>query len=256
MRRTQLLTAILATVVAAAPFAAPVLAAQQLTLGQVTSGATDGNEPAIFTFTAEAAGVLTVVVRGKNEVDLTITVTDSLGQPLPDGNSDRDLGGDVGAEQAAVVIPGAGDYQVRIGTWGGGGLFDIAAGFVPFPALARAPDPDGLPTAAADLVPGAPIEDQIDPSNGDGWDWFKVTAESAGVITVITEAPEGDLVLEVFAEGEFGEAVNRSDQDMQGVTGNESLTVNAAAGQTFYFKVTPAFETADAIPYRIRAGIM
>ena len=76
------------------------------------------------------------------------------------------------------------------------------------------------------------------------------------MITVITEAPEGDLALEVFEGGNFAEAINRSDQDMQGVAGNESLTIQAAAGQTYYFKVSPVFSSADAIAYRIRVGIM
>jgi len=154
------------------------------------------------------------------------------------------------------VISAPGDYQVRVQTWSGGGRFDIAASWLEFPALGGPADPDGMPTAAAALAPGTPIDDSINPSGGDAWDWFMVTADNAGVITVITEAPEGDLVLEVFNEGAFGEAVNRSDQDMQGVTGNESLTIQAAAGQTFYFKVSPAFDTGETISYRIRAGIM
>jgi hypothetical protein len=155
------------------------------------------------------------------------------------------------------VIPSAGDYRVQILTFGGGGgRFDIAASWLEFADLGGPADPDGMPTAAAALNPGSPIDDSINPSGGDAWDWFKVTAESAGVITVITEAPEGDLVLEVFNDGAFGDPVNRSDQDMQGVVGNESITIQAAAGQTFYFRVSPAFDMGNTITYRIRAGIM
>ena len=43
---------------------------------------------------------------------------------------------------------------------------------------------------------------------------------------------------------------------MQGVAGNESLTIQTAAGQTYYFKVSPVFSSGDAIAYRIRVGIM
>ncbi len=230
---------------------------QQLTLGSVTSAMTGGNDsPAVFAFNAQTAGVLTVVVRGQGDADLVLDVTDSLGQLLPEGNSDQDLNGDSGAEQVAVTIPMAGDYKVEVGAWGAGGPFEIAAGWISYPGLAREPDPDGLPTDATELVPGTPIDDQIDPPSGDLWDWYKITATSAVVITVLTEAPEGDLVIELYFDGEFGDYENRSDQDLGSVTGNESMTVQAEAGQTYYFKIAPAFGSAEAIPYRIRVGTM
>jgi hypothetical protein len=257
MRRTTFLTVTLVTVFVLATTGTVVHAGQQqLRLGSIVEGSVGSSAPSVFTFTAETPGVLTVVVRGKDDADLQIVVTDVVGQELPGGRFDTDLQGNVGAEQGATVIGAAGEYQVQIHTWGGGGRFDIAASWLAFPALGGPADPDGMPTAAAALVPGTPVDDSINPAGGDPWDWFMVTADSAGVITVITEAPAGDLVLEVFNDGAFGEAVNRSDQDMQGVVGNESLTIQAAAGQTFYFKVSPAFDSGEAIPYRIRAGIM
>ena len=230
---------------------------QQLPLGSVITTMTGGNDnPAVFAFNAETAGVLTVVVRGQGDADLLLDVTDSVGQQLPEGHSDQDLSGDSGAEQVVVTIPMAGDYRIEVGAWGAGGPFDIAAGWISYPALVREPDPDGLPTDATELVPGTPIDDQIDPPSGDLWDWYKITATSAVWITVLTEAPEGDLVIELYVDGEFGDYENRSDQDLGGVTGNESMTVQAQAGQTYYFKIAPAFESGQAIPYRIRVGMM
>lgn len=229
----------------------------EITLGSVTSAVTAGNSsPSVFAFSAETAGVLTVVVRGQGDADLLLDVTDSLGQRLPKGRSDQDLNDDGGAEQVVVTIPRAGDYRVEVLAWGAGGPFDIAAGWISFPALGRDPDPDGLPTDATELVPGTPIDDQIDPSSGDLWDWYKITAVDAVVVTVLTEAPEGDLVIELYNDGEFGDYENRSDQDLGGVNGNESMTVQAQAGQTYYFKIAPAFESGQTIPYRIRVGIM
>jgi hypothetical protein len=256
--RLPIPTTVATIAVLALTVAAPARAhAQQaLQLNQIMQGSAGDDAPAVFTFNAETAGVLTVVVRGDGDVDLQLAVADAVGQTLPDGEVDQDLGGDGGAEQAAVVIRAAGDYQVRVSTWFGGGTFDIIAGWISYPTLGGPADPDGMPTAAATLAPGTPIDDSIDPSAGDAWDWFKVTADSAGVITVVTEAPEGDLALEVFGEGSFAEAINRSDQDMQGVAGNESLTIQTAAGQTYYFKVSPVFSSGDAIAYRIRVGIM
>ncbi len=258
MKRTAPLAALATAAVltiahGGAAFAAPQ---QQLTLGSVVEGSVGSSGPTVYQFNAESSGVLTVVVRGKDEADLQIVVTDAVGQQLPDGRIDVDLSGDVGAEQGAIVIRAPGDYQVQVHAWSGGGRFDIAASWLEFDGLGGPADPDGSPMDATELAPGTPIDDSINSSVGDGWDWYKVTAPSAGAITVITEAAEGDLVLEVFAEGAFGESLNRSDQDMQGVMGNESLTIQAGAGETYYFKVSPNFDSGETISYRIRAGIM
>ena len=83
-----------------------------------------------------------------------------------------------------------------------------------------------------------------------------VTSETAGVVTVITEAPEGDLVIEVFREGHYGSSTGRSDQDMDGVAGNESLTGRIDAGGRLYFKVSSLFGSELNIPYSIRAGVI
>ena len=162
-----------------------------------------GAEPALFVYDATEAGLLTVAVRADADTDLTLAVSDDLGQPLAEGESDDDIGGDVGAEQITVTLPGPGTYQVRVGTFSGSGSFTIASGFIAFPAVAAPTDPDGRPTEATTLVPGTPVEDQLAPSDGDAWDWYKVTADAAGAVTVLTLAPEGDLVIEVFTEGAY-----------------------------------------------------
>ncbi|MGD8330257.1 MAG: PPC domain-containing protein [Acidobacteriota bacterium] len=255
--RREILTALTAVAVLVLALAAPAPAhAQQaLQLNQPQRGSASGDNPAVFTFDAESAGVLTVVLRGDGDADLQLAVADAVGQPLPEGQSDMDLGGNMGAEQLAVTIPGAGQYQVRVTMFYGSGTFEMVAGFISYPALAGPMDPDGMPTAAAELTPGSPIQDSIDPASGDAWDWFKVTVDSAAAVTVITSAESGDLALEVFEEGNYAEAINRSDQDMQGVAGNESLTIQASPGQTYYFKVSPVFGN-EAVSYTIRVGIM
>jgi len=255
--RREILTALtaVAVIVVALVAPAPAHAQQALQLNQPQRGSTTGDNPAVFTFNAESAGVLTVVLRGDGDADLQLAVADAVGQILPEGQSDMDLGGNMGAEQLAVTVPGAGQYQVRVTMFYGSGTFEMVAGFISYPALAGPMDPDGMPTAAATLTPGSPIQDSIDPASGDAWDWFKVTVDSAAAITVITSADEGDLALEVFEEGNYAEAINRSDQDMQGVAGNESLTIQASPGQTYYFKVSPVFGN-EAVSYTIRVGIM
>ena len=64
-------------------------------------------------------------------------------------------------------------------------------------------------------------------------------------------------MLEVFGEADFSEPASRSDQDIDGNTGNESVAVSIAAGQTLYVKVSSLFPSMDEpIAYTIRAGVM
>lgn len=259
MRARFLLAVIAACLLVAAGSLATERVARQgqpLPIGELTVSQSSDSVPAVFSFNAGSAGFLTVVVRGMGGTDFKIAVTDEVGQPLPDGTSDQDLRGDVGAEQLTVTIPAAGAYQVYVETLMGSGQFNIGAGWIPYPDAAVAPDPDGSPATATALEVGTTLSDSIDYQAGDMWDWFSVTAPNGGMVTVIVEAPEGDLALEVFKEGEFREALNRSDQDLGGVTGNESLTARAEPGETLYFKVTPLSQYGGQIAYSIRAGIM
>jgi len=227
-----------------------------LPLGQVASAQTSSEAPAAFLFGAKTAGFLTVVVRGNGEADLRIIITDEVGFPLPGGTVDVDTNGDLSAEQLTVVVPRAGNYQVYVDTMYDSSSLNIGGTWIPYPDLATEPDPDGHPNSATALVPGTPIESSVDGAAGDLMDWYAVTSDIGGMVTVIVEAPEGDLALEVYKEDEYRQYLDASDQDMQGVPGNESLTSPIEAGQTLYFKVFPLFEGEGLIAYKVRAGVM
>ena len=229
---------------------------QALPLGQVVSAQSSTEAAAAFQFGAETAGFLTVVVRGTGDADLRIQITDEAGLPLRGGTSDQDIGGELDAEQLTIVIPREGTYHVYIETLSGSTLFNVGGAWIPFPEVGTEPDPDGHPDAATPLVPGSPVEDSVNAAEGDLWDWYTVTSETGGMVTVIVEAPAGDLGLEAYNEGEYRQYLNSSDQDMQGVPGNESLTLPIEAGQTLYFKVYPIFEGEGLIAYTIRVGVM
>ncbi len=98
--------------------------------------------------------------------------------------------------------------------------------------------------------------DLLDPTSGDHWDWYAIRAVRAGMITVATRADDGDLVLEAFTEGDFSESAERSDQDLQDVTGNEALTLSVSPGQTLYFKVSMYGTPDSPISYRLSIGFM
>lgn len=225
-----------------------------LPVGEIQSMNVFSNMPTVLSFEAGSAGFLTVVVRG-GDVDLSITVTDDLGQQLPDGRADQDLGGSAGSEQLTVAIPRAGTYRAQIGAlFGGGGMFQVGGAWLAYPAGEQAVDADGRPDAARMLMPGQPVMDTLNPSGGDTWDWYSVTAAPGAVVTVLVEAPNGDFVLESYAGSNFNEPMDRSDQDMNGVAGNESVTVRPE-GNTIYLKVT-SYPTSGSLPYTIRMGVL
>jgi hypothetical protein len=207
---------------------------------------------------ASGAGFLTVIVRSDAGEDLTLSVTDEDFQVLPGAHGDMDIGGNVGAEQLVVGIPHAGTYRVLVETLGGGGASVRAGGAFLASELAATPrDPDGRPGEAASLAVGETHQDEIEPAEGDGWDWYRIAVESSGVLTVLTRSDgEGDLRLEIYRDGSFREAANSSDQDIDGVLGNESLTWDVQAGSVVYVRVAPALTSGDRVAYRIMSGLI
>ena len=75
-------------------------------------------------------------------------------------------------------------------------------------------------------------------------------------VTRVSDGNEGDLVIEGYLAGDFSTAVARSDQDLQGVMGNESLTLNVNPGDVVHLKVQSLFDSGDPIPYRLSIGSM
>jgi len=228
-----------------------------LPLGKVQAGKTTSDKPSEYRVKAESAGVLTVAVKG--EGDLVLAVLDGDGQPVPDGRSDRDLGGDSGTEMVSVTLGEAGDYRVRVIVQMGttSSAYQIAASWMPFPPFARPADPDGRPGTARAIKVGESVEDALDASQGDLADWYVVKADSDGTLVVVTRpvGDGGDLVLEAFLDGEFGQPAARSDQDLQGNSASESVSLNVRAGQTVHVRVTGAFSSVQA-QYRLSSSLM
>jgi hypothetical protein len=254
--RLALLTAAAAVVPAASS------AQVALPIGSTASGTISGQESGEYLLDLEGPGFLAVIVRaGEEEDDLVLTITDDEGQVLLSGRSDQDLGGQMGAEQLLVQIPGGGQYSVVVSqNYGSSTIsFEVGAAFLTTPMAAAEPDPDGKPSGATALEIDGGQEDSIYPGQGDGWDWYSVTATSAGVLTVLTRGTDdegGDLRLDVFRAGDLREPVDGSDQDQNDVLANESVTLDVAAGETIYVKVAPSFMGAGMVSYRIAAGLI
>lgn len=223
-----------------------------LPVGQLAEGKTTPDGPAIYVHEAKSAGALTVLVRGADRTDLALYVTDKDGQTLPEGEVDRGLDGDNGAEQLVVVLTAPGTYLVQVvAPQGGEVAFQVGGSWLPAPALAREPDPDGSPSSARALAPAATLEDQLGPAKGDRWDWFVVAPTQAGKLKLTILAPEGDLRLELFQEGRFLTPVARADDDLGGVSGHEALELEVEAGKRYYLRVLAVDLSAEKLPYTV-----
>jgi hypothetical protein len=227
-----------------------------LPIGSPANGTATSDAPAEYTVDLKAAGVLSVAVQGTG--DLALALLDQDGQSVPDGTADRDLNGSAGTELLSVTITEPGPYRLRVRLQGSGSSnFQIASSFLSFPAFARPSDPDGRPGQARTVAVGKPHDDALDPGNGDSRDWFVYKAPREGSLAIVTRPlanSEADLILEVFLDNEFAQAADRSDQDMQGNSSNESVTVNVTAGQLVHVKVTN--QSSRAGKYRLSSSLI
>ncbi len=259
MRRVFLVFPLLTCMLAASTSTAARQQVSPLPLGKPVEGTTASEKPTTFEFKASGAGVLAIVLQGDG--DLAIVVTDSDGQPLQDGQADRDLFGSPGAEQALATITEPGSYRVQVRLLEGNGKFQLGASWIPFPSRARPSDPDKRPATARVLQIGATHEDSLDTPSGDVWDWFVYTPKTAGTLTVLLRPVVGaetqiDLQLEVFAgDQNLSQPTMRSDQDLQDNPANESVVIEVAAGQKIYAKVSGATGSATG-KYRISTSLI
>lgn len=227
-----------------------------LPMGAPAQGSVTDDGPTEYTVSAKTAGVLSVAVQGTG--DLALQLVDEDGQVLPDGSTDRDLTGNEGMELLSTTVTEPGNYRVRVRLQGGSqSTFTIAGAFLTFPAFQRPGDPDRRPGAARTIGVGKPLEDSLDPAAGDSWDWYVLKAAEDGTLTVVTrqvgngDAP--DLVLEIYTAGKFGEAQDRSDQDLQGNSASESVSVQVKAGEAVHVRVSGNFSASAR--YRISSSL-
>ena len=232
-------------------------AQSSLPMGSIASGRTTGETPAVYVFTAEAAGVLSVAVQADDDVRLVLN--DGDGQPVPGGTADSDLNGSPGTEILSTTIVRPGEYRLTVELFGSGSAsFEIGAGFLAFPPFEQPEDPDGKPGQAQALTIGEPHEDALDSTAGDAWDWFVFTPDQDASLAIVTRALAGasiDLAIEVYLAGDFTTAVNRSDQDQQDDVANEAVTIAVRAGQPVHVKVMGAM--GDAVGgYRLTSTLI
>ena len=229
-----------------------------LPLGKVdTNGQVTSNNPAVYQFRAETAGVLAIAVKGGE--DLAVSVLDADGQQIPDGSSDRDLFGSTGTEQLIVTIGEAGTYRVQVRLIDGQtSKFEIGASWIPMASLARPGDPDRRPSLARNLEVGRAQEDQLSADSGDFWDWYTLTPKSAGTLTVVLRPvadSKVDLMLEVYSADALDNPIVRSDDDLQGNSANESATIDVKANQKIFIKVLGATSEPNG-RYRLATSLI
>ncbi len=261
LRRTPLALLLSLTLTAPALAQGAPVEAQgtPLPMAATAKGDVAEGKPAVYEVTTAGAGVLAVALAtstSSEDVDLVLFVTDGDGQPLNEGRSDRDLHGDRGKEYLVALLPEAGSYLVFVEiTSGERAAFTISGALAPAPDLAPpTQDPDGRPSRATAVAVGKAVEDTL--GGADTWDWFALRAEAAGTLTILTKAPEGDLRLEAFAEGNYRQPIATSDQDLQDVKGNESVNITVQAGQTVYVRVSTFFVGGETVPYKVVSALI
>lgn len=252
MRRPMQLLLLVSVLVTVFPTGATAQEPVPLPMNTLTKGSIGQDGSANYAFEATVAGVLTVFVHTDGDADLTLEVSDDLGQTLDGGMSDSDLFGHTGTEQVSVLVRRLGVLTVRVGTYSGSADFEVGATWLAAEVIGVPEDPDGHPDRATPLMVGTPVEGAVDPSQGDDADWYVITAETAGLYTIVTEGQE-DVYLEYYLPTDFSMSRDRSDSD-EGGAGNESVTVRLEAGERAYLKVgSPLNQPAS---YSMRAGVM
>ncbi len=228
--------------------------------GLAIEGITKEDEQgAVYAFDAPEAGMLSVVLRGAG--DVYVEVRDGDGVLLPGGYSDQDLDGDVGAEQAVVVLGEPGRVRIHVHAHGAAAAFTLVPGFVASPKLANR-DADSRPKGAIPLPVGGSVTDTVVPGRGDRRDVFRL--EGDGLVVVSTTSTRGDVWLngidatpvggdgllddlgEMFGMGgddgwyEPGYSELYSDYDFGGDVGREGFVVYLREGVPQYVSVTSA----------------
>ncbi len=215
------------------------LGAEPLEFGKTIEIVIPGGEVKDFELNVEAAGMLTAVTRGSGG-DCVLAVCDSDNQPLPDGQADVDVAGNLSDEQLVSAIPYAETWRVRVRNNSEEvAKVQLVVGFVAFAPAQREPDPDGRPSRAVELEVGTVMTDRLSYPDYDLSDWLMVTAADNGRLIFFTEGDDAlDLVLMVFTGEEFDQVIAHSDQDLESSTANEGLIVPVKAGQVYYLQVS------------------
>lgn len=231
--------------------------AAPLPIGTRGQGSVDESTPSRFSFSPTSTGLLTITV--SSTIDLGIRIMDVDGQLLPDGTGDIDYAGKPGLEFLSVPLSVVEPVTVEVSSVGGeAGAFTITAGFIAEPAFAIPADPDRRPSLALPLTVGESHRDTLDPSSGDRWDWYAITAQEDGSLVFVTradgEGDPGDVSLELYLGDDLSTPTAQADDDLQEVATNESVTAIVKKGDKVYLKVISLFGSADSFGYRVSVG--
>lgn len=113
----------------------------------------------------------------------------------------------------------------------------------------------GDETGPEEAAPLAIGDSRLEGLHGGG-NWYVITAPAAGTITVVTQGTgesDGDLVLEAYFGDDFSMPAERSDQDLEGDSAHESVTVTVTAGQELYLKVRRFGFSDEAVTFQLSA---
>lgn len=233
---------------------------QALDWDAITTVTVESEKPVLLSFTTESAGLLALATRSDEDGDLQLRVLDAHRVALEDSRIDIDYEGNASNEQGAIVIPRAGQYfavvEKRFGR--GATTAQLGASWLAFPAMEQEDFAHSNPANAKALSPGEGHEGHISKESGQHWYWYSITSEGQGQVFLSTRAPVGDLLIEVYRDGQFIDPEAQVNNNEDGVRGNETANIRVNADETVYFRVRTHSlrHLREDIPFTIRTAFV
>ena len=196
----------------------------------------------LFSLDLSTPGLLSVVARSDDGVDLQLTFADALGVAYNNGYFDNDPVALAGGEVGALLLP-AGRVNVVIGNWGTPSSGRIHTTWLALPDAAATPAPSKAFIAATAVADGRSVKMALPPKKdlGDRTVVYLPPCPSAGTVGLRFDPPLGERVLM---------GVYSTDQPWRDVFDYErgvgTMDLQAAAG-TGYFLVFEHWED-DPVP--------
>lgn len=206
-------------------------------------------------FVADGPGILTVAYSAASRVRLE--VTDARGRRIETQSARSGGRQSAGVGHGLVPLGRGGEYTVRL-TVGGEGEIKLGAEWIPFPTMetVRAqviPEPD--PETELTLVPDRMVVGSINTANAETqYLWCRYDAEVDGQLVVLANASQGDITLQSFDPGNFSNAREYRDDDLNGSVANEGMILDVRAGETYYVRVD--MRSGQRCDVEVRAGLI
>ena len=208
-----------------------------LPLGTTQSLTVEDGATLELPFVADGPGILTVAYSSSARGRVAVSVLDRRGRQMQSAAESR---ANAPVRHELVPLSEAGEYIVRV-TVRRAGELKIGAEWIPFPQIesVRAqviPEPDEDTELV--LVPDRMMVGSINTAAPETQHlWCRFDAEEDGQLVVLASASQGDITMQSFMPGQFQNALEYRDDDLNGSVANEGMILDVEAGESYYVRV-------------------